>query len=72
MIRLKTKSYNMILLEKLQKISVLSSGQIGQYEYLTSEEILPFNEKQIIEQAQFTYSSLGKAFKEKKKNESKL
>ena len=56
MIRLKTKSYNMILIEKLQKISALSSGQIGQYEYLTSEEILPFNEKQIIEQAQFTYS----------------
>ena len=32
------------------------------YEYLTGEEILPSNQKQIIEQAKFTYSPLGKAF----------
>ena len=37
------------------KISALSSGKIVQYEYLTSEEILPPNQKQIIEQAKFTY-----------------
>ena len=43
------------------KISVLSSGKINKYEYLTSEEILPSNQKQIIEQAKFTYSPLGKA-----------
>ena len=30
--------------------------------YLTSEEILPSNKQQIIEQAKFTYSLLGKAF----------
>ena len=27
------------------KISALSSGKIGKYEYLTGEEILPFNKK---------------------------
>ena len=30
------------------KISALSSGKIDQYEYLTSEEMLPSNQKQII------------------------
>ena len=47
------------------KISALSSGKIGKYEYLTGEEILPSNQKQIIEQAKFTYSPLGKAYKNK-------
>ena len=32
------------------KISVLSSGKIDKYEYLTGEEILPSNQQQIIEQ----------------------
>ena len=44
------------------EISALSSGKIQKYEHLTSEEILPFNKQQIIEQATFTYSSLRKAF----------
>ena len=33
------------------KISALSSNKIDQYEYLTGKEILPSNQKQIIEQA---------------------
>ena len=44
------------------KISALSSNKIGKYEYLTGEEILPSNQKQIIEQAKFTYSPLERAF----------
>ena len=44
------------------KISALSSGKINKYKYLTGEEILPSNQLQIIEQANFTYSLLGKAF----------
>ena len=44
------------------KISALSSGKIHKYEYLTGEDILPSNQQQIIEQAKFTYSPLGKAF----------
>ena len=44
------------------KISALSSGSIQKYEYLTSKDILPSNQQQIIEQAKFIYSPLGKAF----------
>ena len=66
---------NQIKDEKLQydinrqatKISALSSGKIGKYEYLTGEEILPSNQKQIIEQAKFTYSPLGKVFEKQTK-----
>ena len=61
---------NQIRDEKLQyyingeaaKISALSSGKTHKYEYLTGEDILPSNQQQIIEQAKFTYSPLGKAF----------
>ena len=49
------------------KISALSSGKINKYEYLTGEEILPSNQKQIIEQAKFTYSPLRKAFEKQTK-----
>ena len=44
------------------KISALSSGKIHKYEYLTSEDMLPSNQQQIIRQAKSAYSSLGKAF----------
>ena len=43
------------------KISALSSGKLDKYEYLTGEEILPSNRQQIIQQAKFNYSPLGKA-----------
>ena len=43
-------------------MSALSSGKIQKYEYLTGKDILPSNQQQIIEQAKFTYSPLGKAF----------
>ena len=49
------------------KISALSSGKINKSEYLTEEEILPSNQKQIREQAKFTYSPLGKAFEKQTK-----
>ena len=44
------------------KISALSSGKFKKCEYLTGEEILPSIKQQIIEQAKFTYSPLGKSF----------
>ena len=40
------------------KISALSSGKIDQY--LLGEEVLCANQRQITEQAKFTYSPLGK------------
>ena len=49
------------------KISALSSGKIDKNEYLTGEEILPSNQQQIIKQAKFTDSPLGKAFKKQTK-----
>ena len=49
------------------KITVLSSGKINKYGYLTGEKILPSNQKQIIKQAKFTYSPLGKAFEKQTK-----
>ena len=42
-------------------IQALSSGKIDKYQYLTGEEMLPSNQKQIIEQAKFTNSPLEKA-----------
>ena len=49
------------------KISALLSGKIDKYDYLTGEEILPSNQQQIIEDAKFTYSPLGKAFEKQTK-----
>ena len=49
------------------KISALSSGKLDKYEYLTGEEILPSNQQQIIQQAKFNYSPLGKAFEKQTK-----
>ena len=64
------KIHDQIRDEKLQydinreaaKISALPSNKINKYEYLIGEEILPSNQKEMIEQAKFTYYSLGKAF----------
>ena len=49
------------------KISASSSGKIDKYDDLTGEEVLPSNKQQIIEQAQFTYTPLGKAFEKQTK-----
>ena len=57
MITLEMKKYNMILIEKQPKYQ-----PYHQVKLVTGEDILPSNQQQIIEQAKFTYSSLGKAF----------
>ena len=49
------------IIRKAAKISALSSGKIDKYEYLTGEEILRSNQQQIIQQAKFACSPLGKA-----------
>ena len=49
------------------KISALSSGKIDKYEYLSGDEILPSNQQQIFEQAEFTYFPLAKAFEKQTK-----
>ena len=52
---------------KAAKISTLLSGKTDKYEYLTGEEILPSNQRQIVEQAKFEYSPLGKTFEQQTK-----
>ena len=49
------------------KISALSSGKPDKYEYLTGVEISPSNQQQIIQQAKFNYSPLGKALEKQRK-----
>ena len=66
-IKLKIKKLQYDINREAAKISALSSGKIDKYVYLTGEEILPSNQQQIIEQAKFTYSLLGKAFEKQTK-----
>ena len=49
------------------EISGLSFGKIDKYDYFTSEEIIPSNQKRVIEQAKFTYSPIGKALEKQTK-----
>ena len=67
-IRLEIKKLQYDINREAAKLSALSSGKIDKYEYLTGEEILPSNQQQIIEQAKFTYSPLGKTFQKQKNN----
>ena len=64
-IRVEKLQYN--INKEVAKVSALSSGKIDKYEYLTGEEILSSNQRQITEQAKFTYSPLGKAFEKQTK-----
>ena len=45
------------------KVPALSSGKINKYEYLTGEEkYYILNQRKLMQQGNFTYSLLGKAF----------
>ena len=59
--RIKDEKLQYEINREAAKISALSSGKLDKYEYLTGEEILPLNQQQIIQQAKFNYSPLGKA-----------
>ena len=56
------KTCSVILLNRSTEISALSSGKIDKCEYLTGEEILPWDQRRLIEQTELTYSLIGKAF----------
>ena len=45
-----------------KNISPYHKEKIDEYEYLTGEVILPFDQSRVIEQAKFTYLPVGKAF----------
>ena len=55
------------IIDEKPKISTLLSGKVNKCEYHTSEKILPSNEKQVVEKAQFNYSQFEKAFENKQK-----
>ena len=50
----------MIITEKQQKYQLCKSGKIDKYEYLTSEEILPSTQRQIIEKKTKTIEEQGR------------
>ena len=62
MIRLEMKIYNTILIKKQPKYPLHHQVKFINMNNLTGEDVLPSNQQQIIEQAKFTYSPLGKAF----------
>ena len=64
-IRDENLQYN--LKREVVKILTLLSNKIDKYESLTGEEVLPLNQSQMIEQAEFTCSNLGKAFEKQRK-----
>ena len=64
-IRLEIKKPQCNTNREAAKILALLSGKFDKYEYLTCEEILPSSWSQIIEQAKFTYSHIGKALDRK-------
>ena len=51
------------------KILALSCGKIDKYEYLAGEEILPSDQRQIIEQAKLACSPLGEASEKRKEKQ---
>ena len=60
--QIKDEKFQYHVNREFAKISALSSGKINKQEYLTDQEIIPSNQKQIIEQTKFTYSPLGNDF----------
>ena len=67
MLGLAMKNWNMILTQKQQKHQHHHLEIFDKYEYLTDKEMLPSIQRQIIEQAKFAYSPLGKAFEKQTK-----
>ena len=56
------KNCNILLIEKEQKYQNYYPEKLININILPFKEILPSNQRQIIEQAKFAYSPLGKAF----------
>lgn len=56
-----------MILKRSSKKSILSSSKIDKYEYLTVVKILSSEQRGIIEQDKFAYSSIGKTFEKQTK-----
>ena len=59
MIKLKMKNYKTILQRSNKNISIIVNDK---YEYLTGEEIFSSHQNRILEEVNFIYSQLGRAF----------
>ena len=53
--------------KKATKISALSSGKVDKYECRAGKEILPSEQRRVIEQATLIFSPLGKALEKQMK-----
>ena len=58
--KVKAKNLQYNVNRKGAKTSALSSEKIEKYDYLKGEKILRCNQRQVMQQAKFTYSRLGK------------
>ena len=67
MIRLEMKNCNMIVADRLQKYLHYHLEKNDKYEYIIGEEILPSDQRGVIEQAKFSYSPLGNALEKQRK-----
>ena len=56
MIRLEMQKLEYNISRESAKLPGLSTSKINKYEYLRGEEILPVNQREIIEQAKIQYS----------------
>ena len=65
--QIKDEKLQYVINREAAKLLALSSGKFDKYEYLTGEQILPSNQQQIIQQAKFNYSSLGKALEKQRR-----
>ena len=54
---------------EVANISAISSSKADKYEYLTGENILPSNQRQIIDQAKFAYSPFRESFQKTNKKQ---
>ena len=68
MIRLKMKKIQYDINREAAKISTLQSGKMDKYEYFTGQEILSFNEKQIIKNKLNLHIFFWKSFLRTNKN----
>ena len=59
MIKLKMKNYKTILQRSNKNISIIVNDK---YEYLTGEEIFSSDQNRILEEVNFIYSQIGRAF----------
>ena len=67
MVSLDIKKLQYEINREAAKISTLPPGKVYEYEYLPGKEILPSDQRRVIEQANFTYSPLEKAFDKRTK-----